>query len=76
MRAEISSRSFSAGAAYVEHEWVCVRAQFGNDEWDALGHQARDKGEVSRSIQLCAVADKQLRRLVKRPTGVSTRWLP
>jgi hypothetical protein len=32
----------------VQHEGVGIGSQFGDDEWDALGHQARDEGHVAR----------------------------
>jgi hypothetical protein len=37
----------------VEHEWVSVGPQLGNDEGDTLRHQAGDKGNIpTQTIEL------------------------
>jgi hypothetical protein len=38
----------------MQHEWSGVSPQFGNNEGDTLGHQARDKGYIAgRLIEFC-----------------------
>src|SRR5215216_5205654 len=39
---------FGEGRVEVEHERIGVAAEFGDNEWHSLRHQARDEGDIAR----------------------------